>query len=114
MGLSLYVAGLGTGPMILSPLSEVCLPEAALAAESLRIWMPVSANRPQFFGRRPVYICSFTFFLIFMIPCAVARNVQTMLVARFLDGLAGSAFLSVAGGTVGDMYARHVSHCGHD
>lgn len=32
-----------------------------------------------------------------------------MLVARFLDGLAGSAFLSVAGGTVGDMFAKHVS-----
>lgn len=29
-----------------------------------------------------------------------------MLVARFLDGLAGSAFLSVAGGTVGDVFAR--------
>lgn len=63
----------------------------------------------QFFGRRPVYICSFSFFLIFMIPCAVAHNIQTMLVARFLDGLAGSAFLSVAGGTVGDMFAKHVS-----
>lgn len=44
-----------------------------------------------------------------MIPCAVARNMQTMLVARFLDGLAGSAFLSVAGGTVGDLFAKHVS-----
>jgi hypothetical protein len=32
-----------------------------------------------------------------------------MLVARFFDGLAGSAFLSVAGGTVGDMFATHVS-----
>lgn len=63
----------------------------------------------QFFGRRPIYICSFSFFLIWMIPCAVAQNIQTMLVARFLDGLAGSAFLSVAGGTVGDMFAKHVS-----
>ena len=44
-----------------------------------------------------------------MIPCAVAPNIQTMLISRFLDGLAGSAFLSVAGGTVGDMYAKHVS-----
>jgi hypothetical protein len=26
LGLSLFVAGLGTGPMILSPLSEVCIP----------------------------------------------------------------------------------------
>ncbi len=30
-----------------------------------------------------------------------------MLVARFIDGLAGSAFLSVAGGTVGDLFARN-------
>lgn len=46
-------------------------------------------------------------FVIWIIPCAVARNIQTMLVARFFDGLAGSAFLSVAGGTVGDMFARY-------
>lgn len=30
-----------------------------------------------------------------------------MLVARFLDGVSGSAFLSVAGGTVGDIFERH-------
>lgn len=30
-----------------------------------------------------------------------------MLVSRFINGLAGAAFLSVAGGTVGDMFARH-------
>ncbi len=30
-----------------------------------------------------------------------------MLIARFFDGLSGSAFLSVAGGTVGDMFAGH-------
>lgn len=29
-----------------------------------------------------------------------------MLVVRFIDGLAGSAFLSVAGGTVGDVFAK--------
>ena len=36
----------------------------------------------------------------------MAQNIQTMLVARFFDGLSGSAFLSVAGGTVGDMFNR--------
>jgi multidrug resistance protein len=73
--------GLGIGPMLLGPLSE-------------------------FYGRRPIYIVSFTFFLIWIIPSAVAKNIQTMLIARFLDGLAGSAFLSVAGGTVGDLFNR--------
>jgi len=55
----------------------------------------------QFYGRRPIYIYSYLCFVIWIIPSAVARNMATMLVARFFDGLAGSAFLSVAGGTVG-------------
>lgn len=42
-----------------------------------------------------------------MIPSAVAKNIQTMLVARFFDGLFGSVFLSVAGGTVGDLFAKN-------
>jgi MFS family permease len=37
----------------------------------------------------------------------VAKNIQTILITRFLDGLSGSAFLSVAGGTVGDLFNRH-------
>ncbi|KAH6615398.1 major facilitator superfamily domain-containing protein [Boeremia exigua] len=82
LGLSLFVAGLGTGPMVLSPLSE-------------------------FYGRRPIYICALAFFTIWMVPCAIAQNIQTMLIARFFDGLSGSAFLSVAGGTVGDMFSKH-------
>ena len=81
LGLSLFVMGLGISPMFLGPLSE-------------------------FYGRRPIYIVSFIFFLIWLIPCAVAQNIGTELVARFIDGMAGSAFLSVAGGTVGDMFKR--------
>ncbi|QDS71980.1 hypothetical protein FKW77_001423 [Venturia effusa] len=75
LGVSLFVAGLGLGPM--------------------------------FYGRRPIYVYSYIFFLIWIIPCAVAKNITTMLVSRFINGLAGSAFLSVAGGTVGDMFAKH-------
>lgn len=52
------------------------------------------------------YIVSFTLFVIWLIPCAVAQNITTMLVARFFNGLVGSAFLSVAGGTVGDLFLR--------
>ncbi|KAF2202938.1 MFS general substrate transporter [Delitschia confertaspora ATCC 74209] len=81
LGLSLFVAGLGVGPMVLSPLSE-------------------------FYGRRPIYIYSYLFFLIWLIPEAVAPNMATMLVGRFFDGLSGSAFLSVAGGTIGDMFTK--------
>ena len=101
LGLALFVWGLGLSPMILAPLSE-------------------------FYGRRPIYIGSFIFFTIWLVPCgessktpfsmifpsksfprtALAKNIATMLIARFLDGLAGSAFLSVAGGSIGDMFTR--------
>ncbi|OJD21959.1 hypothetical protein ACJ73_06698 [Blastomyces percursus] len=81
LGLSLFIFGLGVGPLVLAPLSE-------------------------FYGRRIIYVASFTFFLIWLVPCAVAQNIETMLVARFFTGVSGSAFLSVAGGTVGDMFAR--------
>jgi MFS family permease len=47
---------------------------------------------------------SMIFFLLFLIPCAAAQNIQTMLVGRFFNGLAGSAFLSVAAGTVADLF----------
>ncbi|OAL32814.1 hypothetical protein AYO20_07771 [Fonsecaea nubica] len=79
LGLSLFVVGLAFGPMLLGPLSE-------------------------FYGRRPIYIVSMFFFLIWIIPCAVAQNIQTMIVCRFFDGFAGSAFLAVAAGTVADLF----------
>ncbi len=82
LGLSLFVIGLGLGPMVLGPLSE-------------------------FYGRRPIYVVSFFFFLVWLIPCALAKNIGTELVGRFIDGVAGSAFLSVAGGTVGDMFTKN-------
>ena len=81
VGLSLFVFALGLSPMLLGPLSE-------------------------FYGRRPIYTISTFFFIIWLIPCAVAPNMATMLVARFFDGFAGSAFLSVAGGTVGDLFTK--------
>ena len=81
LGLSLFVAGLGLSPLVLGPLSE-------------------------FYGRKPVYIVSMLFFLIWLIPCAAAHNIETMLIGRFFNGFAGAAFLTVAGGTVGDLFDK--------
>ncbi|ETS82813.1 hypothetical protein PFICI_04689 [Pestalotiopsis fici W106-1] len=79
LGLSTFVLGLSLGPLLLSPLSE-------------------------FYGRRPIYIASWAIFLIWLIPSAVAKNAETTIIARFFDGFAGSAFLSVSGGTVSDLF----------
>ena len=81
LGLSSFVLGIAMGPF----------------------WSPLA----EFYGRRPIYLCSFIGFLIFLIPTAVAQNIETVIVTRFLQGMAGSAFLSVSGGTVGDMFTRN-------
>lgn len=82
LGLSTFVLGISLGPMFLGPLSE-------------------------FYGRRPIYLISWFVFLIWLIPEAVATNITTVIVTRFFDGFAGSAFLAVSGGTVGDLFQRH-------
>ncbi|RBR04930.1 uncharacterized protein FIESC28_11468 [Fusarium coffeatum] len=79
LGLSTFVLGIGLGPMFLGPMSE-------------------------FYGRRPIYIVSWSMYFICIIPQAVAQNIETIIVSRFLDGFSGSAFLAVSGGTVGDLF----------
>lgn len=78
LGLSTYVLGLALGP----------------------VWSPMS----EFYGRRPIYCCAFLLFVIWLVPGAVAKNIQTIIVVRFFQGLCGSAFLSVSGGTVSDLF----------
>jgi len=80
LGLSTFVLGIALGPF----------------------WSPLA----EFYGRRPIYLASFAAFMLFLIPSAVAQNIEAMIVVRFFQGLAGSAFLSVSGGTVGDLFAR--------
>ncbi|KAF9777403.1 MFS general substrate transporter [Thelephora terrestris] len=78
--ISLFLMGLGTGPLLVGPLSEV-------------------------HGRNPVYLGSFAGFFIFSWPVAFAPNAAVLIFFRFITGLCGAAFLSVAGGTVSDLFS---------
>lgn len=42
--------------------------------------------------------------LIFIIPCAVAQNIETLLVCRAIDGIAFSAPMTLVGGTLADLW----------
>ena len=76
-----YVLGLGLGPLYLAPLSE------------LR-------------GRRIVYLISFTLFTILNVGCALAPDIATLSVLRFLSGACGSAGPTLGGASIGDMFER--------
>lgn len=77
---TLFVLGFGFGPLLFAPLSEE-------------------------FGRRIIYVTTLFIALIFIIPCAVAKNIGTLLVCRLIDGLAFSAPMCLIGGNLADMFA---------
>jgi multidrug resistance protein len=76
---SIMVCGFAVGPLLWSPLSEII-------------------------GRRPVYIISLALYVIFNIPCALAPNIGCLLACRFLCGVFSSSGLSLAGGTIADVW----------
>lgn len=42
--------------------------------------------------------------VIFIIPCAVAQNIGTLIVCRTIDGIAFSAPMTLVGGTLADLW----------
>lgn len=55
-------------------------------------------------GRRIIYATTLLVAVIFIIPCALAPNIQTLLVCRAIDGIAFSAPMTLVGGTLADMW----------
>jgi len=81
VGLTLFVAGYGLGPMLWSPMSEI----------------------PQV-GRSPIYMVTLLVFVVFQVPTALASNFGMLLAFRFLTGLFGSPVLATGGATLSDIY----------
>jgi MFS family permease len=79
LGLSLYVLGLGLGPMVSAGLSET-------------------------YGRRIVYIGCTPFSLLFTLGAGLSKNLTTLLVCRFLAGAVGAGPLAVGAGTNADLW----------
>lgn len=76
---TVFVLGFGFGPLVFAPFSEEL-------------------------GRQPIYLVTLFIALIFIIPCAVAKNIGTMLVCRLIDGLAFSAPMCLIGGSLADIW----------
>ncbi|BGP43462.1 hypothetical protein JCM10449v2_007497 [Rhodotorula kratochvilovae] len=76
---SLFLAGYCAGPLIWAPLSEII-------------------------GRRPVFVVSLLIFAIFQIGDALAQNIWTLVIIRFLAATFASSPLTNAGGVIADMF----------
>ena len=58
----------------------------------------------EIWGRRPIYGVTLFFAVVFTIPGAVAQNIGTLLVTRFIAGVSFSAPMSLVGGTLADLW----------
>lgn len=79
LSITVFVVGFGVGPMAFAPLSEV-------------------------YGRRVIYGSTLFIAVIFVIPCALAKNIATLIVCRTIDGIAFSAPMTLVGGTLADLW----------
>lgn len=64
----------------------------------------VFAPLSEILGRRVIYASTLLVAVIFIIPCAVAKNMTTLLVCRAIDGIAFSAPMTLVGGTLADLW----------
>ncbi|KAK0645337.1 putative MFS-type transporter [Lasiodiplodia hormozganensis] len=79
LGVSLYVLGFATGPILWAPGSEL-------------------------YGRRKPLIISSFGFSIFFIACATAKDLQTVLLCRFWSGFFGACPLTTVAAVFSDMF----------
>lgn len=87
LGVSLYVLGFACGPLVFGPVSEL-----------------YGRSRPMLFG----FLC----FAVLQVPLAVAKNLETILICRFLAGAFGAAPLAISPGILVDLwepYARGIA-----
>ncbi|KAF7937384.1 uncharacterized protein EAE98_001698 [Botrytis deweyae] len=85
LGVSLFVLGFAIGPLMWAPLSEL-------------------------YGRQVLFFGTYAMLTVFNAGAAGAKNIQTLLIMRFLAGAFGSSPLTNAGGVIADMFSA--SHRG--
>ncbi|KAK4692796.1 MFS transporter, DHA1 family, multidrug resistance protein, partial [Lecanoromycetidae sp. Uapishka_2] len=81
LGTAISILGYATGPMFWSPLSET----------------------PSI-GRNPIYLITLVLFILVQVPIPCAKNLETILIFRFLSGFIGSPAQATGGATISDMY----------
>ncbi|KAF3987499.1 hypothetical protein FT663_03902 [Candidozyma haemuli var. vulneris] len=80
-GVTFYLIGLAMGSVVAAPMSEIL-------------------------GRRLIYLVSMPVGMLFTMGVGLATNIRTVLVLRLFSGLFSSPPMSLAGGTVSDLWSN--------
>lgn len=87
LSLSLFVLGLGVGPTIAAPISEM-------------------------FGRSVVYKTIPPLYMLFILGAGLSKTFGGLLVCRLLAGMAGGPVLAIGAGTNADLFPAHIRAVG--
>ncbi|KAH7316912.1 bicyclomycin resistance protein [Stachybotrys elegans] len=79
LGLSAFILGFAVGPVVWGPLSEL-------------------------HGRRSIFLSTYFAFTLLTAGCALAPNMEGLIIMRFLAGAFGSSPLTIAGGILADIW----------
>ncbi|KAJ5134635.1 MFS multidrug transporter [Penicillium atrosanguineum] len=79
LSVSIFLLGYTCGPLIIAPMSEI-------------------------YGRRIVLSCANWFFVAWQIGCALAPNIQSLIVFRLFAGMGGVGCLTLGAGVIADLF----------
>jgi MFS family permease len=79
LSVALFVAGFAAGPLLFAPLSQI-------------------------YGHAAMLLTGLIGCAIFQIPLALAQNIETVIISRFLMGAIGSAVLAVGSGMLAEVW----------
>jgi len=65
----------------------------------------------EIYGRQIIYVSTLLVAVVFIIPCAVAKNSAMLMVCRAIDGIAFSAPMTLVGGTLADCGKTEERKC---
>lgn len=106
LGLSLFVAGTFDLMVEFNASQELCLLGLTFYLIGLAFGPVISAPLSEIFGRRWIYIVSLPILMLFTMGVGLANNMRTILVLRFFVGYSALPALSIAGGTISDLWAN--------
>ncbi|KAF5866875.1 hypothetical protein ETB97_008679 [Aspergillus alliaceus] len=81
LGVTTFLLGFASGPLIFAPLSEVC-------------------------GRNQIFRLTLGLFVLFQIGCALAPNIAALIIFRFFSGFFGSPTVTNSGGCITDIWPQ--------
>jgi DHA1 family multidrug resistance protein-like MFS transporter len=97
-----YFQGFAVGPMIWGPLSTYLFPFLPPFLSPPNAYLLLTTG--ELYGRRKPLFVGYFIFAIFQIPVAVARNVETIMLFRFLQGVFGASTMAIIGGALADFW----------